>query len=73
LTTLDLGLVIQATQWLAAGLALRDLTTPVYAGLPLQRVYDVELALRPLLSDRLELGLGLRIANAAAISIRTCG
>ncbi len=61
--TVDLRLVIRPTQWIAAGFAVRDLATPVYDGLPLQRTYDLELAFRPALSRRLELGLGLRIGE----------
>ncbi|MFH1130015.1 MAG: signal peptide peptidase SppA [Pseudomonadota bacterium] len=63
LTTLDVGLLLRPFEWLATGLAIRNLTTPVYDGLPLQRIYDLELTLRPLLTRRLEMGLGLRIGE----------
>jgi len=63
LQTLDVGLTLRPFEWLGAGLVVRDLTTPVYDGLPLQRVYDLEIVGRPLASDRLELGAGLRIGE----------
>jgi protease-4 len=63
LDTLDVGLTVRPFEWAGVGLVVRDLTTPVYAGLPLQRVYDLELAGRPLSTDRLEVGLGLRIGE----------
>ncbi|MCC6746218.1 MAG: signal peptide peptidase SppA [Deltaproteobacteria bacterium] len=63
LTTLDLGLVLRPFEWAAVGFAVRDLTTPRYDSLPLQRLYDVELALRPLATRRLELGLGVKIGE----------
>ncbi len=59
LGTLDLGLTIRPFEWLGGALVVRDVTTPVHRGLPAQRVYDLELALRPLRTRRLELGLGL--------------
>jgi len=63
LGTLDLGLTLRPFEWLGAGLVVRDLTTPVYRGLPVQRVYDLELAFRPLRTRRLEIGLGLAIGE----------
>lgn len=63
LQTLDLGLTVRPFEWLGAGLVLRDLNTPVYDGLPVQRTYDFELAARPLCTDRLELGAGLRVGE----------
>lgn len=63
LGTFDLGLTLRPFEWLGAGLVVRDLATPVYRGLPLQRVYDLEVTLRPLRTRRLELGLGLAIGE----------
>jgi len=48
LQSLDLGLALRPLEWLGAGLVVRNLNTPVYDGLPLQRVYDLELTGRPL-------------------------
>ncbi|MBK8482269.1 MAG: signal peptide peptidase SppA [Proteobacteria bacterium] len=59
LSSVDVGLLVRPAPWLALGLAVRDLTTPVLAGLPLQRSYDLELAWRPLGNRRLELGAGV--------------
>ena len=63
LDALDVGLTVRPFQWLGGGLVVRNLNTPVYAGLPLQRVYDLELTGRPLRTDRLEVGAGLRIGE----------
>jgi protease-4 len=63
LGTLDFGFVVRPAQWVAGGFVIRDLTTPVYAGMPVQRVYDFELAVRPLLSRRIEVGAALRIGE----------
>ena len=61
LHTMDLGLVVRPFEWLGAGLVVRNLTTPHYAGYPLQRVYELELTARPLGNHRLELGAALRL------------
>jgi protease-4 len=66
LNTLDVGLVVTPLTWLSLGLSLRNVTTPDFAGLPLQRVYDIEAALRPLRNRRLELALGVRIGERRA-------
>jgi protease IV len=63
LSTTDLGLVVRPAEWVAGALTVRDLTTPVFDGMPLQRVYDVELALRPLATRQWEFGLGLGIGE----------
>jgi len=63
LTTLDLGLTLRPFEWLAAGAVVHDVTGPRWQGLPIQRVYDLELAVRPLRSNRLELGVGLAIGE----------
>lgn len=58
LESFDMGLVVRFVEWLGIGFAARNLNTPVYDGLPLQRIYDAELAVRPLRTERLELGVG---------------
>jgi protease-4 len=63
LDALDVGLTLRPFEWAGVGFVVRDLNTPVYAGLPLQRVYDLELTGRPLSTDRLQVGLGLRIGE----------
>jgi protease-4 len=63
LSSADVGVLVRPAPWLALGLAVRDLTTPVLAGLPLQRLYDLELAWRPLADGRLELGVGVQVGE----------
>ena len=57
------GLSLRPSSWLGLGIAVRNFDTPLYDGLPLQREYDLDLALRPLGTRRLELGLGLTIGE----------
>lgn len=63
LDTLDLGLAVHPFEWLGAGLQVRDVTTPKWGGLPLQRVYELEVLVRPLRTQRLELSAGLRLGE----------
>ena len=63
LDTVDLGLMIRPSAWLAFGATLRNLTGPRYYGLRLQRVYDTELVFRPLGTTALEVGGGVRIGE----------
>lgn len=63
LDAFDVGLAIRPYEWLGAGVVVRNLNTPVYDGLPLQRVYDFELVGRPLATNRLEIGAGLSIGE----------
>ncbi len=63
LNTADFGLTLRPSEWLGMGLVVRDLFSPHYQGFPLQRLYDWEIALRPLSTNRLELGLGVRIGE----------
>jgi protease IV len=63
LVTLDAGIALHPTEWLGAAIAVRDLPTPRYDGLPLQRVYDFEAAFRPLSTSRLEVAAGVRIGE----------
>ncbi len=57
----DLGLVFRPYEWLGAGLVVKNINTPDYQGLPLQRVYHLELVGRPWATRRLELGVGVQI------------
>jgi protease-4 len=63
LTTLDAGLTLHPASWLALSVVGRDLTNPSWAGLPLQRGWDLELGVRPLSSGRLGIGLGVQIGE----------
>ena len=48
LDTLDLALALRPSRWLAAALVVHDLPSPAVQGFPLQRVWEPELAVRPL-------------------------
>jgi protease-4 len=61
--TLDLGFAARLGRWAAAGLVIRDVVQPVVDGLPLQVVWDPEIAVRPLGDDRLELAVGARFGT----------
>jgi len=63
LTTLDAGLTLHPAPWLALAVVGRDLTNPSWAGLPLQRVWDLELGIRPLSSGRLGFALGVQLGE----------
>lgn len=63
LDTLDLGFAARAGAYWAVGAMVHDVTTPVVAGVPVQRRYQVELVSRPFGSDRLELGLGATLGE----------
>lgn len=58
---MDAGLALRPLEWLGFGFTVRNLNTPLLRGLPLSRVYDLELALRPFATNRLELGLGFAL------------
>jgi protease-4 len=62
LDTVDLGLAIRGSR-LGFGLVVRDLTAPEVAAVPVQRRYEAELAVRPLATDLLELGIGGRVGE----------
>ncbi|MCA9546380.1 MAG: S49 family peptidase, partial [Myxococcales bacterium] len=47
LDTWDVGLQVRPWRWIAAGLTVTDLTTPLMAGVPVDRGYEFALALRP--------------------------
>jgi len=61
--TLDLGLWLHPLPWIGGALVVRDLNTPEYNGLPLQRRYDLELTGRPLGNGRLEISAGLTLSE----------
>lgn len=63
LDTLDLSLGLRVGRYAAAALVVRDVTAPVVAGLPLQRVWEPEIALRPFGTDLVELGIGARFGE----------
>ncbi len=64
--TLDLALSLRFGAWLAMAMVVRDVSAPVVNGLPLQRVYDPELALRPFGRDIVEIAAGMRIGERRA-------
>jgi protease-4 len=64
--TLDLALAFRVARWAAAALVVHDVTQPMVGGLPLQRVWEPEVAFRPFGSDRLELAVGMRIGERRA-------
>jgi len=59
----DLGGSVRLGSYLAAGAVVRDLATRDIAGAAVQRRYEAELAVRPLGTGALELGLGGRIGE----------
>jgi protease-4 len=61
--TFDLGLSSRWGNRLAVGATLRDLNTGSVAGVPVQRRYELEAAVRPLATDRLEVALGGRLGE----------
>ncbi len=61
--SLDLGFAARAGAYWAVGAVVHDVTTPVVAGVPVQRRYQLELVSRPFGTDRLELGLGATLGE----------
>ena len=59
----DLGLSWRVCNYLALGAVLRDVATAAIAGVPVQRRYEAEAAIRPFGSDVVELGLGGRVGE----------
>jgi len=66
LDTFDAGLAWRGGNHLALGAVARDLLAPKVAGVPVQRRYELELAVRPLGTDRLDVGIGGRIGEEQA-------
>ena len=63
LDTFDVGLSFRAGSRWGAGFVIRDVGEPTVAGVPVQRRYELEIASRPIETDRLELGLGGRVGE----------
>ena len=61
--TVDLGLWLHPLPWIGGALVVRDLNTPTYGGLPLQRRWQAELSGRPLGNDRLEISAGVSLGE----------
>lgn len=63
LDTFDVGVSGRYGNRLAVGAVVRDLSTGNVQGTPVQRRYEVELLVRPLQTDRLELAVGGRLGE----------
>ncbi|MFH2006094.1 MAG: signal peptide peptidase SppA [bacterium] len=63
LATLDAGFTARPTRWLSLAMVVRDLTSPSWDGLPLQRRWDFELGLRPILNGRLAFAFGIEVGE----------
>jgi protease IV len=61
--TLDVALSLRPARWLAAALVVHDLPGPAVRGLSLQRVWEPELAIRPLSTNLVEVGVGARFGE----------
>ncbi len=61
--TFSAGIVARAAPYLAFGLTVHDLNTPLVAGVPEQRRYDGEVLLRPLGTAALEIAGGVRLGE----------
>src|SRR3569623_1671954 len=59
----DLGLSTRLGNYAAVGAALRDVSTGVGGGAPVQRRYEAELVTQPLGTDALEIAVGGRIGE----------
>jgi protease IV len=67
LDTWDVGLQLRPSRWLAAGLTITDLTTPLLDDQPLQRGYELALAFRPG-TERLTASLNARFEGDPDLS-----
>ena len=61
--TFDLGLSSRWGSYLAIGATLRDVNSGTIGGVPVQRRYELEAAVRPLATDRLEVAIGGRLGE----------
>jgi protease-4 len=61
--TLDLALGGRLGRFLGWGLVVRDVPSSAVGGVPLQRVYDPEIAIRPFGTDLIELSAGARFGE----------
>lgn len=63
LFSLDLGLIFRPWNFLSVGVHVRDLNAPALGGALLSRIWDVGLAIRPLLNDRWTLSADLSVSE----------
>ncbi len=61
--TLDVALALRPERWLAAALVVHDLPSPAVQGFPLQRVWEPEVAFRPLKTSIVEIAAGARFGE----------
>ena len=61
--TLDLALSVRLGRLFSGGLVVHDLPAPAVGGVPLQRVYEPEISVRPLGNQRLEIAAGARFGE----------
>src|SRR5262249_27289501 len=61
--TFDLALHMRPARWLAAALVVHDVPSPVVNGVPLQRVWEAEVALRPFSTNLVEIAAGARFGE----------
>jgi protease-4 len=61
--TLDLALAMRFGRWFSLAMVVHDVPSPAVGGLPLQRVYEPELAVRPFAGGLVELGVGARFGE----------
>ena len=61
--TFDAGIAWRPNNYISIGGAVRDLTSPVVALVPVQRRYELEIATRPLGHSGLELAIGGRVGE----------
>jgi protease IV len=64
LDTFDAGIAWRGGNYLAVGATARDLFAPKVAGAEVARRYELEISARPLGTDRLDVGLGGRVAES---------
>jgi protease-4 len=63
LATLDAGITVRPTPWLSLATVVRDLANPDWAGLSLQRRWEFEIGVRPLVSGRLAFAVGIAVGE----------
>jgi protease-4 len=63
INTLDVAATFRPWRWVAAALVVHDLPSPAVDGLPLQRVWEPEVAVRPFGNQTLELAAGARFGE----------
>ena len=63
LDTLDLSAAARLGSYVAAAFVVHDVAAPMFLGLPVQRVYQPELAVRPFGNDWLEIAASVRVGE----------